>query len=84
MAPATYTHAENAKFLGDLAGQLANAGTLPQEHIDRLNDLATREAEQDPEYIAYVNAKVHAALANPGKRHTQEEAEAIVKAWAGK
>ena len=81
MTTATYTHAENAQFLTDLAGKLAHARTVPDEQIDRLNDLATSEAEQDPAYVGYVNAKVRAALANPGEPHTQEEAEAIMKAW---
>jgi len=82
MTTATYSHAENARFLSDLAGKLAHSGALPEDQIDRPNQLAVREAEQDPDYIAYVNSKVRTALANPGKRYTQEETEAIMKAWA--
>jgi hypothetical protein len=81
MTTATYTHAENAQFLAELADKLSHADIVSEEQVERLSDLAAREAEQDPAYVAYVNAKVRAALANPGRRHTQQEAEAIVKAW---
>jgi hypothetical protein len=81
MTTATYTHSENAQFLAELASKLACAGSLPQEQVERLNDLAAHEAEQDPAYVAHVNEKVRAALANPGRRHTQQEAEAIVQTW---
>ncbi|WP_068639681.1 hypothetical protein [Thauera butanivorans] len=81
MSTAIYTHAENAEFLADLAGQLANTGTWPQEQIDRLNDLAANEAEQDPAYVSYVNAKVRAALANPGRMLTEAEMDAQIASW---
>jgi len=81
MTTATWTHAENAQFLGDLAGKLARAGVLPEEQIDRLNALATSEAEHDPAYVDYVNAKVRAALANPGQTYTEAEIDAQIQSW---
>jgi hypothetical protein len=84
MTTAIYTHAENAAFLHDLAGTLARAGALPQETIERLNALAAREAEQDPEYIDYVNSRVRATLDNPGRYYTLDEAKDIVSSWRSK
>ncbi|MFT3811784.1 MAG: hypothetical protein QM740_00220 [Acidovorax sp.] len=81
MTTAFYTHAENAAFLHDLAGTLERAGAVPQEQIDRLNGMAAREAEQDPAYVDYVNAKVRAALAHPGQRYTQDEIDAQIQSW---
>ncbi|WP_157497380.1 hypothetical protein [Diaphorobacter sp. J5-51] len=80
MTTPTYTHAENAAFLHDLAGTLERIGGQAK-NIERLHDLAAREAEQDPEYLAYVNARVSAALENPGQLHTLEEARSIVRSW---
>jgi len=81
MTTATYTHAENAQFLADLARELARAA-WPLDQVQRLHQMAANEAEQDPAYIDYVNTKVQTAIANPGKLHSQAEAEAIVKSWA--
>ena len=81
MTTATWTHAENAQFLGDLAGKLARAGVLPEDQIDRLNALATSEAEHDPAYVDYVNAKVRAALANPGRKYTSAEMRREIESW---
>ena len=77
MTTATYTHAENAQFLSELA----KTGALPEAHIERLNELAAREAEQDPAYVARVNAKVRAALANPGQTYTESEIDAQIESW---
>lgn len=83
MSTVTYTHAENAAFLADLAGTLGRIGGQAK-NIERLNDLAAREAEQDPGYVAYVNERVRAALENPGQSHTLDEARAIVRSWRSK
>lgn len=80
MTTATHTHAENAAFLSALAGTLERMGDQ-DKNIARLHELAAREAEQDPEYVAYVNSRVRAALGCPGPDHTLEEARAIVKSW---
>ena len=81
MTTATYTPAENAQFLSELAGNLSRAGALPDEQVERLNGLAANEAEKDPAYVAYVNAKVRAALANPGRTHTPDEIRQQIASW---
>jgi len=81
MTTATCTPAENARPLGDLARKLPHAGILPDEQIDRLDALATRQAERDPAYVNYVNAKVRAALANPGRTVTSAEMREKIKSW---
>lgn len=83
MTTATYTHAENAAFLADLAGTLGRIGGQAR-NVERLQELAAREAEQDPGYVAYVNGRVRAALENPGQSHTLDEARAIVQGWRSK
>ncbi|MDR2155725.1 MAG: hypothetical protein LBE78_12020 [Burkholderiaceae bacterium] len=77
MTTATYSHAENAQFLTELA----NNADLSQAQVERLHDLAAREAEQDPAYVAYVNEKVRAALANPGRMYTSDEMREKIKSW---
>jgi len=77
MLAATYTHAENARFLSDLA----NHHALAAEQVERLHDLAAKEAESDPAYVAYANAKVRAALANPGRSYTEAEIDEQIQSW---
>jgi hypothetical protein len=81
MTTATYTHAENAAFLHGVADTLERIGD-PVQSVERLHDLAAREAEQDPAYVAYVNAKVRAALASPdNKLLTEAEIDAQIETW---
>lgn len=76
----TPTHAENAAFLHDLAGTLERIGGQAK-NIEKLHALVAREAEQDPAYVDHVNARVRAALDNPGQLHTLDEARSIVHSW---
>jgi len=81
MTTAAYTPAENAQFLTELASKLSQISAFQGEPVERLNDLAAAEAEKDPAYVAYVNAKVRAALANPGQTYTPDEIREQIAAW---
>lgn len=76
---ATYTHAENAQFLDELAGSLECGGKL--DSAQRLRELAAREAEHDPAYVAFVNAKVRSSLNRKGPLYTEAEIDAHIASW---
>lgn len=76
---ATYTPAENAQFLDELAGSLEGRGK--SENVQRLRELAAREAEHDPAYVAFVNTKVSAALKRQGSLYKESEIDAHIASW---
>ena len=77
MLSATYTPAENARFLNDLASHRA----LDAQQVARLRALAAKEAMADPAYVAYANEKVRAALAKPGRTYTEAEIDEQIQSW---
>lgn len=76
---ATYTPAENAQFLDELAESLEGGGQ--SDSAQRLRELAAREAEQDPAYVAFVHAKVSAALKRQGPLYKESEVDAHIASW---
>lgn len=81
MSTTTYTRAQNAQFLAELASSLARGEQPSQDKIARLDDLAASEAEHDPAYVAFVNSKVGKALSNSHSLYTEAEVDDAIASW---